>query len=99
MCLWEAYSQISADETLAAAVNFPLGLNSVEFTEWVQSKTESDLYMNDCMRFLLEVAKVRKNIARPWKEKKITELEAEKMYKEHLSNVCVSLPLTLKRNS
>ena len=55
--------------------------------------------MNDCMRFLLEVAKVRKNIARLWKGKKITELEAEKMYKEHLSNVCVSLPLTLKSNS
>ena len=80
-------------------MNFPLGLNSVEFTEWVQSQTETNLYMKDCMRFLLEAAKVRKNIAQLWKEKKITELEAEKMYKESLSNVCVSLPLTLKRNS
>ena len=57
VCLWEAYSQISADEKLAGTVNFPVGLNSVEFSEWVQSKTESHLYMKDCMK-LLNCAKI-----------------------------------------
>ena len=65
VCLSEAYFQISADEKLAAAMNFPVGLNSVEFTEWVHSKTESD-----CMRFLLEVAKVRKNMPSSGKRRK-----------------------------